>query len=339
MKMSLEHFSSQMVPKIEDELKFAVTLAKTDGMDDFYHMLAYQMGWVGQGAGASARGKRIRPILLLLVNAAAGGDWESALPASAAVELIHNFSLIHDDIQDNSDMRRGRPTIWKLWGVAQAINFGDAMFTISHLAVLRLQETISPMMASRVSGILLETCLDLTKGQYLDMLYQDQNDLTLENYWPMVNGKTAALIAACTQVGAITAGADEKMQASYKEFGRSLGLAFQVHDDLLGIWGDQALTGKSADSDLLTGKKSLPVLFGLDQGGKFAKRWFNGPIQPDEVMELAKQLEVEGARSFTQDYTERLTKQALQALSDAAPSKDPGDALLDLSHKLLYRSG
>lgn len=336
--MALEQYVSLMTPKIEDELKLSIDRARTDGMQDFYHMLAYQLGWEGQGAGASARGKRIRPILLLLVNAAAGGDWEAALPAAAAVELIHNFSLIHDDIQDNSDIRRGRPTIWKLWGVPQAINIGDAMFTLSHLAVLRLEETISSMVAYRVAGILQETCLDLTKGQYLDMLYQDRTDLTQDHYWQMVDGKTAALLAACTHAGALTAGVDAKVQGFYNEFGRSLGLAFQAHDDMLGIWGNQALTGKSTNSDLLTGKKSLPVLIGLELGGRFAERWLNSPIQPDEVIQVANQLELEGARHLTQEYTERLTRQALQALSNAEPSQIAEDALVELSYKLLHRS-
>ena len=169
-------------------------------------MLAYHMGWEGEGAGPAARGKRIRPLLVLLTSGAAQGDWKNALPAAAAVELIHNFSLIHDDIQDGSDQRRGRPTVWKLWGTAQAINSGDAMFALAHLTIFRLAGTTNEHTAFQAAHMLQETCLELTKGQFLDMSYETQSQLMIDDYWPMVSGKTAALLATCTELGALVAG-------------------------------------------------------------------------------------------------------------------------------------
>lgn len=333
----LDKLSSIMLPAVEDELHLAMKHVKGEGLEEMRSMLAYHLGWVGEGAGPAARGKRIRPLLALLSTAAAGGVWQCALPAAAGIELVHNFSLIHDDIEDNSPMRRGRPTLWNKWGVAQAINAGDAMFTLAHLALLRLEETASPKIALQAAGILQATCLRLTQGQYLDIAYEARGDLTLEAYRLMVDGKTAALLGACTELGALVAGVSDDIRHAYRRFGASLGLAFQALDDILGIWGDSSLTGKSAESDLITGKKSLPVLYGLQQNGPFSQRWNQGPVRASEVHAVADQLEAEGALAYTQEVAANLTNQALQALDEAGPQGQAGEALKSLAYKLLRR--
>ncbi len=336
--MSLDALAKVMRPEIESELHHFVDLAGSPGLDPLRNMLAYHLGWEGPGAGPETSGKRIRPLLVLLSCEAAGGAWHAALPAAAAVELVHNFSLIHDDIEDNSPMRRGRPTVWAQWGIPQAINAGDAMFTLAFLAVLRLKETASSQAALEGSQLLQTTCLHLTQGQYLDISYENRGDLGLADYWPMVSGKTAALLSACCELGALVAGCSPVERTVYRQFGHSLGLAFQAQDDLLGIWGNSALTGKSVDSDLVSGKKSLPVLYGLEQKGKFAERWSLGPIQPEQASSLAALLESEGGRTFTQSEADRLTSQALDALNEAHPQGDAGEALHALALKLLNRS-
>jgi len=335
--MSLDELTQTFLPSIEQELKKWVNQA--DGLDYgmLYTMMSYHMGWEGEDAGATARGKRIRPLLLLLTTAAAGGVWTHALSAAASVELIHNFSLIHDDIEDNSPHRRGRPTIWTKWGVPQAINTGDSMYSLAQLAMLGLEKTTSPMITLKAVQLLESTCLALTKGQFLDISYENRDALTIDDYWPMVTGKTAALLSACTGLGALVADAAESTQEDYRTFGLKLGLAFQVLDDLLGIWGDSVKTGKSIASDLVEGKKSLPVLYGLQIGGRFAARWMQGPISKGEVPSLAKQLEIEGARQFAQEAADRLTVEALDALQRANPQGKAGAALTQLAHQLLQR--
>lgn len=335
--MSLEKLAPRYRQAIEEELQRVLSQSNGEGLEGLHHMLAYHLGWEGQGAGEEARGKRIRPLLLLLACAAAGGQWQRALPAAAAVELVHNFSLIHDDIEDNSPLRRGRATVWSIWGVPQAINAGDAMFTLANLAMLRLQDACSASLAIQALQVIQDTSLDLTQGQYLDLAYESRGDLTLDAYWPMVKGKTAALLAACTEIGALVAGASSERRTAYRQFGSSLGLAFQVQDDLLGIWGDVAFTGKSAQSDLLSGKKSLPVLYGLSRQGPFAERWSRGEITPEELPALAAQLEREGARDYTQATANTLTGQSLHALEAAEPQGEAGEALVDLAHRLLRR--
>lgn len=335
--MSLESLTRTMLPELEEELKRSLQPAKGPGLDELYSMLAYHMGWEGPGAGREAAGKRVRPLLSLLTTSAAGGNWRYALPAAAGIELLHNFSLIHDDIEDQSPLRRGRPAIWKKWGLAQAVNTGDTLFTLAHLAVLRLEKTTSASITLAAARLLQETSLHLTQGQHLDIAYEEASSLGLEAYWPMVDGKTAALISACTEMGTLIAGAAEPVRLSYRQFGYFLGLAFQVQDDLLGIWGDTTLTGKSAESDLVEGKKSLPVLYGLNQGGLFAERWAQGPIHPEEVSSLSRQLELEGGLSFTQEAVSRLTGQAMEALEQAQPQDEAGEALKELALRLINR--
>ncbi len=323
-----------MLPAVEEALKAAVQPAAGAGQQELHDMLAYHLGWVGEGAGPKATGKRIRPTLLLLTTSAAGGDWKTALPAAAAVELLHNFSLIHDDIQDNSEHRRGRKTLWAIHGVAKAINAGDAMFALAHISMEGLESVLTPKAFIQTSRLLPRTSLQLTQGQHLDLAYENQPGLNMDDYWPMVWGKTAMLIRACAQMGALVARAGERDLRAYMLFGEKLGLAYQVHDDLLGIWGDEEQTGKSIYSDLLSGKKSLPVLYALQQNGEFAKRWNNGSVQPGEVAEFAHLLEADGGREYASDQASKLTGEAIDALGAAEPEKTAGSALTELAEEL-----
>lgn len=327
-----------LLSSIESELQRQISRFDTPRTQAFHEMLTYHMGWTGEGAGPEATGKRIRPLLVLLSAAACGADWQSALPAAAAIELVHNFSLVHDDIQDNSDKRRGRPTTWVKWGMPMAINVGDALFVMSNQALIGLKENYPAEIVVRAAEILHNTCLELTHGQFLDMSYEERNDLTVEDYWPMIAGKTAALISACCHIGALLGGADEPRQESYRAFGHYLGLAFQVQDDVLGIWGDEALTGKSAASDLIEGKNSLPILAGIGANGKFAARWKDGPIRAQEVQELARLLASEGGYETATDAAKQMTDLALMSLREADPQGEAGDALFELTDKLLKRN-
>ncbi len=336
--MNLRQYIEVMLPEIEKELQGQVSRLDPAATSHFHQMLTYHMGWTGEGAGKEATGKRIRPLMVLLATASAGGDWKSALPASASVELIHNFSLVHDDVQDNSEKRRGRPTVWTKWGVPMAINVGDALFVIAYQAAMDLHKSHPAEIVVRAASILQEACLSLTRGQYLDMSYEERNDLTLEDYWPMVGGKTSALLSACTQIGALLGNAGKEEQEAYRQFGYHLGLAFQVQDDILGIWGDEAITGKSTASDLVEGKNSLPVLYALGRQEKFAERWKRGPITAAEVREVAGLLDREGSKTYAQEIAERETQTALECLSKANPRGAAGESMLELANMLLKRN-
>jgi geranylgeranyl diphosphate synthase type I len=327
-----------LLSSIELELQKQVSRLNAPRTKPFHEMLTYHMGWTGEGAGPEAAGKRIRPLMVLLCTASCGASWQLALPAAAAVELVHNFSLVHDDIQDNSDKRRGRPTTCVKWGMPMAINVGDALFVMSNQAIIDLKENYPAEVVVKAAEILHNTCLDLTRGQFLDMSYERRMDLTVEDYWPMISGKTAALLSACCHIGSLLGGADEAKQDAYRSFGHYLGLAFQVQDDILGIWGDEAVTGKSAANDLIEGKKSFPVLAGLTANGKFAARWKQGAIRADEVQEYARILASEGGYETALDAAKQMTDLALMSLREADPQGEAGEALFELADKLLKRN-
>ena len=340
------NLQQSMLDAIELELKRQVGRLDQKRTAIFHEMLTYHMGWTGEGAGSQATGKRIRPLITLLSVASINNKeekkddsiyWLHAKSMAAAVELVHNFSLVHDDIQDNSELRRGRKTVWTKWGPPMAINVGDALFVIANQAVVDLKEHYPAEMVVRAAEILNECCLDLTRGQYLDMSYEERNDLSMDDYWPMIGGKTSALLSACTQVGALLGYANEEKIELYRQFGYNLGLAFQVQDDILGIWGDEAVTGKSAASDLVEGKNSLPVLYALEKNGEFAKRWKQGPIKQDEVSQVAALLEKEGGKAYAEKMSEELTQKALEYLRQADPQGEAGEAILGLANMLLKR--
>lgn len=334
---ALDDYRSRILPELERYLRTQLRSWQQHPAHLLAKMVEHHFGW----HDARARpGKRVRPLLLLLVHEAAGGNWPQALPAAAAVELIHNFSLIHDDIQDQSQTRRGRPTVWAQWGAAQAINAGDALYAQAFALLPSLARTFGQAPALEAVDILARACVALVQGQVLDLQFETQDWVPLETYLAMIEGKTAALLAASAHIGALLAGASPKRQKAFREFGRALGLAFQMWDDYLGIWGNPDQTGKSTADDLVAGKKTLPVLFGLqDPSSPFAQRWRQGSISPQEAPELARLLTQQGAQDYVRQQAQRLTQQALEALQQAHPQEPAATALHQLAHALLHRQG
>ena len=326
-----------MLPAVEEELHQAVERTTNPVYPALRGMMTYHLGWEGAGAGPEAQGKRIRPLIVLLCAEASGGDWHNALPVAAAVELLHNFSLIHDDIQDNSPLRRGRATVWKIWGIPQAINAGDIMFTQAFRALHRLGETVSAQAALEAHGVLEETCLKLTEGQYLDISFETRTLLSLEEYWGMITGKTSALLGCCAELGALAGGAPFEQRKAFYQFGVTLGLAFQVLDDWLGIWGDAELIGKSTESDLGSGKKTLPVLYGLQHSPEFARRWGTQGIPAEEITSAVSELEASGAGAYTLEHAEELTQRAIRLLETAVCDPGRETVLKELTAVLLKR--
>lgn len=337
-----------MLKAIEKELQNQVQRLNQSYTKEFHEMLTYHMGWTGEGAGSQATGKRIRPLVTLLSTASINSEekgsssnnlnWLHAVSAAASIELIHNFSLVHDDIQDNSELRRGRKTVWVKWGSPMAINAGDALFVIAYQSMLDLSKHYPAEMVMQATNILSEICLKLTQGQFLDMSYENRHDLTIEDYWHMIGGKTASLLSACTQIGALLGYAKPEKVEAFRLFGYHLGLAFQVQDDVLGIWGDESVTGKSVASDLVEGKNSLPVLFGLVQNRQFASRWKQGAIPQTEVQEVANLLENEGAKEYAEKKSVEETNKAMQFLEQADPTGEAGQAIYQLTNMLLKRN-
>lgn len=339
MLSPLETLLARYLPALEAELRDLLVSAGPE-YADYYGMLHYHMGWLDAELHPtnSQTGKRVRPVLCLLACEAAGGDPEQALPAAAGIETLHNFSLLHDDIEDNSDTRRGRPTVWKLWGRPQAINAGDGMFALAHLAFTRLPQRGVPVeRAFAVLHIFEQTCLTLTHGQYLDLCFEDHLDVTVEDYMTMINAKTAALIATSTYLGAFLAGADETTAGHYHDFGHHLGLAFQIRDDVLGIWGDVDVTGKSTSSDIETRKKTLPVVYGLERSPALRQLYAGEEIPPDQVTWVAQTLSELGARQLAETLAAEHHQKTMEALEQSGAAGQAGQALRELATGLLKR--
>ena len=336
---ALRDLSSEMIPAVETELRDVLKLNKKSD-DLFYGMMHYHMGWVDEDLLPLELngGKRIRPFLCLLACAAAGGDWKQAVPAAASIEIIHNFSLVHDDIQDVSPTRRGRPTVWKLWGANQAINIGDTMFALAHIAMERMRTRgVKDSITLRAIRMLDDTCIALTKGQYFDMQFEERDDVSVDDYLSMINGKTAALLSLSTELGAVVSGSEPEISDHFAAFGRDLGLAFQIRDDILGIWGDETLIGKSAATDIETRKKSLPVLYGLSKDEEL-RRLYNEPETNEEfVYRVVERLNSAGSREFTENYEKKYADSAIAHLEAVSPDGDAGLALFQMTGRLLNR--
>ncbi|GMU39507.1 MAG: (2E,6E)-farnesyl diphosphate synthase [Chloroflexota bacterium] len=317
-------------PLVQAEMRAVVGLAS----ESLYAWMRYHLGWEDQkGAPVSASpGKMMRPVAVLLAAELAGGRAEAAVPAAAAVELVHNFSLLHDDIEDASDFRRGRANLWTFAGAAQAINTGDGMFVVARLAQYRLLEAgVSAERTLAAMRELDEACLRLVHGQYLDMSFETRRDVTLDEYLEMAGGKTAAMFAAPFAIGATIGGAPAVTVDAFREYGRRVGLAFQAVDDVLGIWGDPAVTGKPVGDDLSARKMTYPVIVALasaSEEGEALRRAYARPASgSDDIAAMARWIEATGARAVTEAMAREETRAALDALVVAGLTEE-GRALL-----------
>ena len=288
-----------------------------------YPLMRYHLGWEDRhGRSVKARGgKLLRPTLCLLSCDAVGGDWRRAAPAAAALELLHNFTLIHDDVEDASLHRHGRETLWTLWGEAQAINVGDGMFVLSHVTLLRLREQgFSPEQVLQAVHMLDQATLRLCEGQHRDLVYADEREIDLRDYLAMIEGKTAVLLAASSGIGALLGGGPGKVVQALSDFGRHLGLAFQIRDDVLGIWGDTDETGKPTGDDLRAGKKSYPVVVAFERGSAqdreaLASLLADGDLSDAAVRRAYKLLERLDARQESERAAQQHVEAALACLA------------------------
>jgi geranylgeranyl diphosphate synthase, type I len=205
------------------------------------------------------RGKRLRPRILVAVSETEGETGAAALAAAAAVELLHNFSLVHDDIEDRDELRHGRPTMWTRHGIPAAITAGDAMCALSYMTLLEAAPERDPALGVAMTAALHRAHIELCRGQGADIGFETSPSVSFAEYLRMIEGKTAALFAAACELGALTAGASAERAAAYGRMGRAYGLAFQVRDDVLGTWGTPAETGKPAGADIRRRKWSFPV--------------------------------------------------------------------------------
>ncbi len=334
---------TDLLGEIEDEMR--AVLSEHDGhMRPLYEMLAYHLG-LDEPSGP--RGKRIRPLLGLLAYQALTGEHDAALPGAAAVELGHNFSLVHDDIEDADQERRHRPTLWAIWGIPLAINAGDALFALSRLALYRLiGRGVSEHRVLALMRVYDETCLALCEGQFLDISFERRLDVSVDEYLEMISRKTAALLGASVQAGAILATDDPETIEAFRAFGYELGMAFQMADDVKGTFWSSSDSGKPVAGDVRKRKKNLPLVWALEHAdGADVERLrriyapamhatdgrpapeADGLMSDAEVEEVLQILERSGARQHAIAETRRSRDLALRAAARLPISPERGAQL------------
>ena len=296
-----------------------------------YGLMRYHLGWEDRSGRPEVgfRGKLLRPVLCLVSCEAVGGNAERALPLAAALELMHNFSLIHDDIEDHSPQRHGRDTVWRVWGVAQAVNAGDGMFALAHVALDRLSDMrVDAQRVLAATRLLDSASLRLCEGQYLDLAFEKRLDVSCADYLTMVRGKTAALMAAASGSGALIGEASPAAVSALEQFGDKLGFAFQVRDDVLGIWGESRETGKPTGEDIRARKKSFPVVYAMESApapDREELRAIYGKerLSEHDVAKASMLLERAGAQVRSQEMASRYATEALRCLEgiDLVPER------------------
>ncbi|MGB8345590.1 MAG: polyprenyl synthetase family protein [Ktedonobacteraceae bacterium] len=313
----------------------------------FYGQMKYHLGWVDSNfAPTSAHpGKLLRPTLLLLAYEASGA-WNMAnetlifsdqvttylrraLPAAATLELTHNCTLIHDDIEDGDTERRHRPTVWNEWGIPQATNTGDGMYTLARLTLWKvLDEGVEEGIAAQLGTLLDRTCLAIFEGQYLDMSFEQRLDISLPMYLNMINRKTAALMACASEMGGLLGTRNAGTISSLRRFGWILGRAFQVRDDLLGIWEAEEL-GKLPAGDIYRRKKTLPVIHALahanerDQALLHTIYTQKPPVTPEQVADILAIFTRTHTRAYCQEFLSHQCAEAYAALADIPRRNTP----------------
>ena len=307
-------------------------------------MVRYHLGWEdAEGREASNSGKALRPALCLLACEAAGGDWRRAVPSAAALEIVHNFSLVHDDIQDRDTERRHRPTVWAIWGEAQAINAGDALLVLAQLALLRLHnEGVSADTVVEAARILNGRTLEMVEGQVLDVGFEDTLDVGLDGYLRMVEKKTGALFDGALSLGVLVGGAEAEVVRAMGRCGRLLGTASQIRDDMLGVWGAECRTGKEPASDIRRRKKSVPAVYALAQaeGEALAEMrciYSQPTVSEEDVAAVLRILDAVGAQAYCAGLAEERKRAALAEFARLHLELKAGRELEETAKFLLER--
>lgn len=311
-----------------------------------HEMTHYHLGFLDErGRVGSGGGKALRPLFCALVCEAVCGDWRRALHAAAAIELTHNFSLVHDDIEDGDRERRGRATLWARWGVAQAINAGDAVWVFAWQALARAAaDGVDAEQVLCCLDRLAAACREMIEGQYLDLALEGTDNPSMEAYLRAINGKTGALLGAALEMGAICGGATAKLADRYGRAGRALGVAFQMQDDVLGTWGDPAITGKPAGNDVRRRKTSLPAVLAFAAVQDDAKARLQAiyherePMSDTALAEALALFEQANVRALAEQMAAQAQQEALASLAHLPMRPEAGQTLMALAQSLVGRA-
>lgn len=296
-------------------------------------MIYYALGFKDDGSLLSG-GKRLRPLFCSLICGVVSGNYKLALLYGAALEMLHNYTLVHDDIEDNSDIRHNRPALWKKYGLPLALNAGDLLYEISLSAAAHADKN------SQKNGLvrMLKMSEDLFLGQHQDIRFENREQITKSEYLQMVRGKTSALIGTSFALGAMAGGADDKSIAEFEYAGKRIGIAFQIRDDYLGTWGNLDELGKPVSADIMDKKNTLAVVYTAERNPAFLQKWHEYDGSSERVAEFADMMAEAGAPEFLEAQCRRYTDEAVMTLSSHRSSGVYQDMLDELISSLVDRS-
>ncbi len=312
---------------------------------DVYDMLRYYMGWVDENGRPheAMEGKALRPTLCLFACEAVGGALEMAMPSAVALEFIHNFSLIHDDIQDRDEIRHNRKTLWAVWGDPKALVAGNVLRVVADECLHQLLDSGLDYDRALAAGTLLtEAYLEMIEGQYLDLQFEGRHDISMSDYLNMISRKTGALIRCSLNLGAVVGAQEQGVGDAFKESGRAMGYVFQIIDDVLGVWGDEETTGKPVGADIRRKKNSYPVVYTMGRANDKDQKMLNEIYEKDElddsdvdsVLAVMDRLDV---KNQAQQEAEKYANVALESLAPVELSREARQEVEDLAHFLLVR--
>ncbi|MBI4336661.1 MAG: polyprenyl synthetase family protein [Chloroflexi bacterium] len=313
-----------------------------DRSQPLYQIMAYQLGWVREDGSPVelAPIPRVRASLCLVTCEALGGTPERALPAAAAVELTHHFLCIHDDIQDGTPQQGQRSSVWWVWGPAQAINAGDGMHAMAHLALFRLQERLPLEQALEALRVLGRAGLESCEGQFHDLNLQERVDVSVKDYLRMVELRTGALFGGAMELGALVAGAGVDARQAFAGAGRKLGMAYHLRQDVLDLWGPDV--SEAPGGNVLNKSKSFPIAYAFEHGSLPAKRelgtlYFKRVLEAADVPRIVAILDGLGAREHAQETAEQLVREALAELERSGARPGGLQGLREVAEYLVRR--
>ena len=328
-------------------LEAALRRALSRGEDtELQRMVRYHLGYA-DARGRPVRGQRgkgVRATLCFLACKAVDGQPAAAAPAAAALARVHSLPHLHHDIMDQDELRHGRPTVWRRWGEARAIAAGDALFALANLALADLDpRRVAPQTIASIVWLLNQAVLEVCEGQALDLVYQGRADVTRSEYLAMVSLKTGSLLRAAAAIGAAVGGGGERALAGLGSFGAHLGAAYQIRDDLLGLWGDPGRLGKPVGSDLRQNKRSLPIVLALSEGSEQLRARLHqalgqGGAGAEEAAALAQIMEREGIREACELLARQQIEEALSWLARAGGSAEGEAELREFAEFLAARA-
>ncbi len=341
IQSTLQRYQPEILASLQSTIKRAYSsseLQEVNNLTPYYGQMQYHLGWVDTNFSpiTGNSGKLLRPMLLLLAFEATGEHNQDAgteqhdiihlrraLPAAASIELTHNFTLIHDDIEDGDSERRHRQTLWNVWGIPQAINTGDGMFALARYALWDVvDEGVDPSIAVQLGAVLDKACLVLSEGQYLDISFENRDDISVAMYVDMIGRKTATLMGCAAEMGAILGTRDAETIFRLRSFGFSVGTAFQVRDDVLGVWASSEESGKTPTGDIYRRKKSLPALHALEQAvatdQQFLRQIYSQktPITSTQVEEVLAIFERTHTKEYCCSFLIEQCRKAYEALAN-----------------------